>query len=68
MEEPEQELLRKNIRMNRFKVVTNIILIVILLGIAIYVIREIELFKLLGGDVCNFCMEKTGAICYPPLG
>jgi SNF family Na+-dependent transporter len=67
MEETEQEILKKNIKMNRFKVVTNLILIVILLGIAFYVIKEIELFKTLSQDVCKYCQLKTGAICYTPI-
>ena len=62
-----QELIKKQIRMNRFKVITNIILIIVLLGIAFYVIKEIESFKLLSQDVCRFCESKTGAVCIKPF-
>jgi uncharacterized membrane protein YvbJ len=67
MEQTEQDLINKNIRMNRFKVVTNIILIVVLVGIAFYVIKNIESFKMLSQDVCKLCSSKTGAICMLPI-
>jgi flagellar biogenesis protein FliO len=67
MEQTEQELIKKKVKNNWFKVVTNIILIIVLLGIAIYVIKEIEAFKLLSQDVCSYCQLKTGAICYMPI-
>jgi hypothetical protein len=60
----EEELIKKNIRMNRFKIIMDIILVIVLLGIFYYVYSEIELFKILGKDVCKMCMEKTDAICY----
>jgi hypothetical protein len=60
----EEELIKKNIRMNRFKIIMDIILVIVLLGIFYYVYSEIELFKILGQDVCRMCQEKTGAICY----
>jgi len=67
MEKQEEELLKKKIRMHRFNIITNIILIVIILGISIYVIKEIELFKQLNQDICKLCMQKTGAICFQPI-
>jgi len=67
MEEQEKELIRRKIKSNRFKTITNIILIIVLLGIAFYVIKEIENFKLLSSEVCNLCQQKTGAICYLPI-
>lgn len=67
MEQLEQDLINRKIKSNRFKVVTNIILIIVLLGIAAYVISNMETFKSLGGDVCKYCQLKTGAICYQPI-
>jgi len=64
MEITEEELIKKNIRMNRFKILMDIILIIILLGISYYVFSEIETFKILGKDVCKLCQEKTGAVCF----
>ena len=63
----EEELIRRKIRSNKWKIITNVFLIIVLLGIAFYVIKEIELFKMLNQDVCSYCMERTGAICYPPI-
>jgi len=39
--------------------------LVLLLLIILYVfLKEIETVKLLGSDVCNLCMEKTGCSCF----
>ena len=67
MEQQEQDIINRNIRMNRFKVITNVILIIVLSLIALYVILNVESFKSLGGDICKMCMDKTGAICYMPI-
>jgi len=64
MELNEEELIKKNIRLNKFKIVADVVLIVLISFIAYYVIREIELFKILGQDVCRLCTEKTGASCF----
>jgi len=65
MEDKElKELTRKKIISNRLKIILDIVLIVLILAIAFYIIREIELFKMLNQDVCKYCMEKTGAVCY----
>ena len=63
----EENLIKKQIRINKIKIITDIILIVTILFLSIYIIREIELFKILGKDVCKMCMEKTGAICAKPF-
>ena len=67
MEQQEQDIINRNIRMNRFKVITNVILIIVLSLIALYVILNVESFKSLGGDICSYCQLKTGAICYMPI-
>ena len=64
MELTEQELIKKNIQMNRFKILMDIILILVIIGIAYYIFSEIEAFKILGKDVCRLCMDKTGAVCF----
>ena len=64
MEITEEELIKKNICMNKFKIIMDIILIIVLVGIAYYIVSEIEAFKILGKDVCKLCMEKTGANCF----
>ena len=60
MELTEQELIKKNILMNRFKILMDVILILVLMGIAYYIFSEIEALKILGQDVCRLCMDKTG--------
>ena len=67
MDKLEEELIKRKIRSNKWEIITNIFLIIVLLGIAFYVIKEIESFKILSQNVCKLCMEKTGAICYPPI-
>ena len=61
--EQQEELLKKSIRMNRFKIIMDVILIIVIVLIGIYVIYNIESFKTLGQDVCRLCELKTEAIC-----
>jgi len=65
-EQSNEELIRKNIRINKIKIWADVILIIVFLAIAIYIFKEIELFKTLSQDVCAYCSEKTGAICFKP--
>lgn len=60
----ERELIIKQIRMNKFKIIMDAILIVVLIAIGIYVFLNIESFKTFGSDVCRLCMEKTGSQCF----
>jgi hypothetical protein len=60
----QEQLLKKSIALNRYKVITNVILIIVILVITIYVIANIEAFKVLSNDVCKMCMDKTGATCF----
>ena len=53
-----------NIFINVFKVI-GVIAVVIL---TYNVITEIESVKLLNSDVCQLCMEKTGATCFIGIG
>lgn len=62
--EPTEESLKKHIRINKFKIWMDIILILVLIAIGIYILINIEEFKILGKDVCQLCMQKTGSICY----
>ena len=67
MDRIEEELTKRKIRSNKWKIITNIFLIIVLLGIAFYVIKEIETFKMLSQDVCAYCIEKTGATFCPKI-
>ena len=67
MDRIEEQIIKRKGLQDKWKIITNIILIVVLLGIAFYVIKEIETFKMLNQDICKYCMERTGAICYPPI-
>jgi len=44
-------------------IILDVILIIILLGILYYSYSEIENIKLLNGNVCRLCEEKTGGVC-----
>lgn len=51
---------------NQWAVFMNIMRIVTFIGIIlliVYMVKEIEAVKLLGGDVCKICMDKTGCLC-----
>ena len=63
MELEEEQLIKKKIRINRMKLVADIILIIVLIGIFSYVYSEIENFKALKGNVCRLCEQKTGGTC-----
>jgi len=65
-QQPNEELIKKQIRINKIKIYADIILVIIFLLIGYYIFKEIELFKTLSQDVCRMCMEKTGAICLKP--
>ena len=67
MDRIEEELIRRKIRSNKWKIITDIFLIIVLLGIAFYVIKEIETFKMLNQDICKLCLEKTGATFCPKI-
>jgi len=64
MEITDEELIKRNISMNRFKILMDIILILVFVGIFYYIFSEIEAFKILGQDVCRLCESNTGAICF----
>lgn len=55
----------KKIKFHRYQIVTDIILIIVCVGIGIYVYNNIEQLKLLSNDVCKLCMIKTNSTCYP---
>lgn len=64
----EEEEIKKSIRINRIKIVADVILIIVIGAIIFYIFNEIETFKVLGSDVCKMCMEKTGATCFTGPG
>jgi len=64
----EEQEIKKSIRINRIKIVADVILIIVLGLIGFYIFKEIETFKMLGSDVCKMCMEKTGATCFTGVG
>ena len=59
----EEDLIKRQIRINRYKVVTNIILILVFLVITVYIIYNVETLKMLGSDVCRMCEKMTGGTC-----
>jgi hypothetical protein len=70
MEITKEQIIEQGSRILKAKrrvLITNIILIVIILLIAFYVIKNIEAFKMLSQDVCSLCMQKTGANCILPI-
>jgi len=62
-----QELTREEIikvhNRRRLNIITNIILIVVILGIGWYIFSNIELIKYANQDWCFLCEQKTGAKC-----
>jgi len=60
----EENLLKLKIKLEKRRIVADIVLIFIILCLATYIVKEIELFKALSGDVCKLCEAKTGAVCY----
>lgn len=66
--EQTEELLKRKIKSNRIKIIADVVLIVVLLGIVLYIYSEIENFKALGTDVCRLCEEKTGGQCLKGYG
>lgn len=63
MEEDQQVLIKKNIRLNKIRIVSNIILLIVFLLIGYYIYSEIDNFKTLSSDVCRLCEQKTGGKC-----
>jgi hypothetical protein len=57
-----EELLKVHNR-RRINIITNIILIIVILGISFYVIYNIEIIKLANSNWCSLCELKTGAKC-----
>ena len=60
----QENLLKKKIRLHRWHIITNIILIIVFLAIGIYIFSEIENFKLLSSDVCRLCASKINGTCF----
>jgi uncharacterized integral membrane protein len=55
---------RKSERLRKLNILTNVFLIIVLVAIFIYILTNVESLKLLNGDVCKLCMQKTGATCF----
>jgi len=49
-----------------FMDISRVFLVVLMVCIIIIMLRNIEEVKLLGGDPCKLCMNKTGASCIIP--
>lgn len=43
-----------------------IFIVILLLFIIVYMVKNIEAVKLLAYDPCKICMNKTGAVCFVP--
>lgn len=67
VEEVTREELLKVHKRRKINIITNIILIIILLGISYYVVSNIEIIKLANQDWCSLCSSKTGMMCYNPI-
>lgn len=63
----ENKLLKRKIFLHKWNIITNIILILLVIGLGIYIYKNVELIKLFAGDICKVCMEKTNSICIPKL-
>lgn len=61
----EEELIKRAIKINKRKIIADIILIIVILCLAGYIINNIESFKTLGSDVCKLCELKTNSKCIP---
>ncbi len=48
-----------------FMNIMRILTFVTIVFLIVYIIKEVEYIKILGG-ACEYCMEKTGAICSLP--
>jgi hypothetical protein len=57
-----EEILKVHNR-RRINIITNIILIIVILGISFYVIYNIEIIKSANQNWCSLCELKTGARC-----
>lgn len=67
MEDFTKKRLMKILSSKRFQRLADFcrVMLVLLLFITLFVlISEIEAVKLLNYDVCEICMNKTGAICF----
>jgi hypothetical protein len=53
----------KIIRLHRYHIITNIILIIAIILIAIYIFYNLKDVQLAGQDPCKLCTIKTGASC-----
>lgn len=51
-------------KIKRRTLIADVILIILIAGLTIYAVMNIEHFKSIGADVCRLCMEKTGANCF----
>lgn len=58
-----KELYLKEIKLHKYHITADSILIVVGLMILFYVFIHIEEFKTLSHDVCELCKKKTGATC-----
>ena len=61
----QEELLKlkKKLYLTKFKLIADVVLIIVLLLLGWYVYSNIETFKELNRDACAYCTEKTGAVC-----
>lgn len=55
---------QRSSKWHKLNIIADIFLIIIILLIGWYIYSNFELFKDLNRDVCAYCMEKTGAVCY----
>jgi hypothetical protein len=69
MEEEQRNynFVREIMSSDKFIIFMNIMRIATLIGVVfliLYIVKEIEIVKLLNSDVCKLCMEKTDCHCY----
>ena len=63
IKEPKQTLWN-NKNFQRMMDVVRMLLLIIAVVILITLLMNIQEVKILSGDVCKLCMEKTGATCF----
>lgn len=63
-QQPNQNaLLERSIKLNKRRIVMDLIVISMFLFGLYYIVSNIEFAKVMNGDVCRICEEKTGGLC-----
>lgn len=63
METDEILKLKKKVHLIKYKIIVDVILILVLIAVGAYIFYNLELFKALDKDVCRLCEYKTNSVC-----